>query len=279
VAGPTDDRRGPQAPYAFGDTAVASRRLEVLASVFGPTSRTLLASVPGSRPKVVLDLGCGPGHTTAMLADAFPEAEVIGIDASGAFVAEATARATPRCGYRVADVTGSPLPGAPADVIYARFLVVHLPDPPAAVAAWVGQLTPGGILVVEEPERIDTADADFRRYLELASVVVGSRGGDLYAGRLLAAAATAPSCRLMLERCTPLEVPAGRAATIFSLNLATWGDDPAVAAVVAPGEIAGLARRLEHRVGDGSTGVIRWWMRQLVVGRVAGPTMPGCTGS
>jgi trans-aconitate 2-methyltransferase len=269
VAGPTDDESGPQAPYAFGDTAVASRRLEVLASVFGPTSRRLLADLAGSRRRVVLDLGCGPGHTTAMLAGAFPEAEVIGIDASDAFVAEASGRVTPRCSYRVADVTESPLPGAPADMIYARFLVVHLPDPPAALATWAGQLAPGGVLVVEEPERIDTGDADFRRYLELASVVVRSRGGDLYAGGRLADAAP-PTSPVMLERCTPLEVPAGKAATIFSLNLATWGDDPAVSVVSAPEEIAGLARRLEHRVGDVSTGVIRWWMRQLVVGPEGG---------
>lgn len=239
----------------------------MLASVFGPTSSSLFAALPPGRRRVVLDLGCGPGHTTAMLAGAFPEADVIGIDASDAFVAEATATAPPRCAYRVADVTEVPLPGAPADVIYARFLVVHLPDPHGALAAWAGQLRPDGVLVVEEPERIDTDDDDFRRYLELASVVVAGRGGDLYAGRLLAGAPAPPSTVEVLRRCTPLDVPAGRAATIFSLNLATWRHDPAVAAVAGPDETADLAERLERRVTDPSTGVIRWWMRQLVVRR------------
>ena len=133
--------------------------------------------------------------------------------------------------------------------------------------AWAGQLRPGGVLVVEEPERIDTDDADFRRYLELASVVVAGRGGDLYAGRLLAHAAAPPGTVPVVRRRTPLDVPAGRAATIFSLNLTTWRDDPAVAAVAGPDETADLADRLERRVADTSTGVIRWWMRQLVVRR------------
>jgi trans-aconitate 2-methyltransferase len=252
--------------YAFGDTAVASRRLDVLASVFGPTSIALLQDLPPPRRRSVIDLGCGPGHTTAMLADVFPGAEVVGLDSSEAFVAEATAAAADRCRFRVADVTTMPLAGAPADLIYARFLVVHLPAPHQALAAWAGQLAPAGVLVVEEPERIDTDDADFRRYLELASVVVGARGGDLYAGRLLAEA-TPPDTTVVVRRCTALDVPAGRAATIFSLNLATWRDDPAVAAVADPDETADLADRLQRRVTDTATGVIGWWMRQLVVRR------------
>ncbi len=239
----------------------------MLASVFGPTSGSLLAELPPGRRRVVLDLGCGPGHTSAMLAAAFTGAEVVGIDASDAFVAEATASAPPGCTFRVADVTEIPLPGAPADVIYARFLVVHLPDPQTAMAAWAGQLRPDGVLVVEEPERIDTDDDDFRRYLELASVVVAGRGGDLYAGRLLADAPAPPGTVVAVCRSTPLDVPAGRAATIFSLNLTTWRDDPAVAAVAGPDETADLADRLERRVTETSTGVIRWWMRQLVVRR------------
>jgi trans-aconitate 2-methyltransferase len=274
--GPAAGDGGRPGSYAFGDTALASRRLDVLASVFGPTSRTLLGALPPAPRRVVLDLGCGPGHTTAMLADTFPEADVLGLDASEAFVTEATATAPARCGFRVADVTRRPLPGGPADLIYARFLVVHLPDPHAAVSAWAGRLAPGGVLVIEEPERIDTEDTDFRRYLELASVVVGVRGGDLYAGRLLAEAVP-PSTAVVARRSTPLDVPTAQAATIFSLNLAAWRDDPAVAAAAGPGETADLAARLERRCSDTSTGLIRWWMCQLVLGpptRKRGPSSP-----
>ncbi|HVC69670.1 MAG TPA: class I SAM-dependent methyltransferase [Acidimicrobiales bacterium] len=264
MTAPTDPLPGQLPSYAFGDTAVASRRLDVLARVFGPTSRALLRDLPEASRRVVLDLGCGPGHTTAMLASNFGDAEIIGLDASAAFVEEAKATATARCRYHRADVTRTPLPGAPADVIYSRFLLVHLSDPHAALALWSGQLRPP-VLVVEEPESIETDDEDFARYLELAAIVVGARGGDLYAGRILVDAAP-PFTEVVRYRRTPLDVPAGLAATVFSLNLATWADDSTVAAVSDRPERSRLAERLARRGTDPATGAIRWWMGQLVLG-------------
>jgi len=262
----------PSRRYAFGDNAAASERLGVLASVFEPTSRALLRTLGagGDRswePKVVLDLGCGPGHTTAMLAEVFPSASVVGIDSSPAFVAEADASAPARCRFTVGDVTRTPLPGAPADVVYGRFLLVHLPDPLATVAAWASELAPGGMVVVEEPERIDTDDGDFRRYLELAGAVVAARGGDLYVGHELLGLEAAPGTSIAVQRDAPLEVAAGAAASIFSLNLGIWGDDPVLEGVAEPGAIAALLARLRERRSDTATGVIRWHMRQVVMVR------------
>jgi trans-aconitate 2-methyltransferase len=262
-------------PYAFGDTAAASQRLGVLATVFAPTSRALLGAV-GNRPaRLVLDLGCGPGHTSAMLAEAFPSALVVGIDNSPAFVAEATESALRRCRFTVGDVTRTPLPCAPADVVYGRFLLVHLPDPRATVAAWAGELSPGGVVVVEEPERIDTDDLDFRRYLELAGAVVADRGGDLYVGHELVDLAAPPGTSIIVQQDAPLEVSSGAAASIFSLNLGIWGDDPVLAGVAPAGEVHALLQRLRRRCSDVTTGVIRWHMRQVVLERRAVRARPG----
>jgi trans-aconitate 2-methyltransferase len=259
----------PPLRYAFGDTAAASERLGVLASVFAPTSRALLHTVAAESPSpgLVLDLGCGPGHTTAMLAQAFPSATVVGVDSSPAFVAEATASAPARCRFTEGDVTRTPLPHAPADIVYGRFLLVHLPDPRATVAAWTGELRPGGMVVVEEPERIDTDDPDFRRYLELARAVVADRGGDLYVGHELRHLAAPAGTSVVVARDAPLEVAAGEAASIFSLNLGIWGDDPVLRSVAQAGEVTALLHRLRARRRDATTGVIRWHMRQLVVVR------------
>ncbi len=261
--------------YAFGDTAAASQRLGVLASVFAPTSRALLAMVGSRSTRLVLDLGCGPGHTSTMLAEAFPSALVVGIDTSPAFVAEATGSASRRCRFAVGDVTRTPLPCAPADVVYGRFLLVHLPDPRATVAAWAGELRPGGVVIAEEPERIDTDDPDFRRYLELADAVVADRGGDLYVGHELLDLAAPPDTSVIVHQDAPLEVSAGAAASIFSLNLGIWGGDPVLAGVAAPGEVDALLRRLRRRCSDASTGVIRWHMRQVVVQRSPVRARPG----
>ncbi len=200
-----------------------------------------------------------------MLAESFPSAVVVGIDASPAFVTEATGAGPGRCRFMVGDVSRTPLPCAPADLVYGRFLLVHLPNPKATVTAWAGELRPGGVVVVEEPERIDTDDPDFCRYLELAAAVVADRGGDLYVGHELVDLTAPQGASIVVQRDAALEVRAGAAATIFALNLGIWGHDPVLAGVTSPGEASALLERLRDRRDDPATGVIRWHMRQVVM--------------
>ncbi|MBO0849842.1 MAG: methyltransferase, partial [Pseudonocardia sp.] len=52
----------------------------------------LLARVGATRPRRVVDLGCGPGHLTAVASARWPDAEVEALDSSAAMVADARAR-------------------------------------------------------------------------------------------------------------------------------------------------------------------------------------------
>ena len=158
--------------YAFGDSAPAARRLSLLAEVFEPTSRAFLAHA-GARlagpPELAVDLGCGPGHSTRLLVSVLGLRRVLGLDQSASFVALAAADAPPGAEFAVHDVTVVPFPCPPAGLLSCRFLLGHLPDPAAALAAWATQLAPGGLLLVEEVERIRTDQPALRRYLELAA--------------------------------------------------------------------------------------------------------------
>ena len=55
-------------------------------------SRDLLAQVPLDHAARVFDLGCGPGNSTELLIERFPEAEVIGLDASSDMLRQARER-------------------------------------------------------------------------------------------------------------------------------------------------------------------------------------------
>ncbi|MCA5893100.1 methyltransferase domain-containing protein [Isoptericola sp. NEAU-Y5] len=85
----------------------------------------LLARVTGAgtaAPATVLDLGCGPGHLTALVRDRWPGAVVVGLDASPAMIEQA----------RAGDPDGSYVLGDVRDVA-AGALVAGLPERPDLV--------------------------------------------------------------------------------------------------------------------------------------------------
>ena len=63
----------------------------------------LVARIGAERPRTVVDLGCGPGTLTPLLAERWPDAVVTGLDASPEMVAAARERADGLT-YDVADL-------------------------------------------------------------------------------------------------------------------------------------------------------------------------------
>jgi len=249
--------------YSFGDTELAAERLHVLDAVFAPTTDALLDGLP-RLPARIADLGCGPGATTARLVDRWPSARVTGVDTSEAFLTAARA-GVPAADFVAADVT-APLPGAPYDLVYARFLLAHLPDVAAAVRAWVAALGSGGVLVLEETEHIASSDPWFARYEAVSYGRVASVGAHVYAGADITAAIPA-GIEVMLDRVIELDPTAGEAAGMFWRNLATWGPDAVAQGLLTEADRHALLTHLRGRIDDPTRGLFSWTHHQTVLRR------------
>jgi SAM-dependent methyltransferase len=137
---------------------------ELELEVLHRTAAHLAAQVGPDRPvRRILDIGSGPGVMTCVLAETFPAAEVVAVDATPGLLHRALARAE-RLGLAGRVTTRQiELPeglqggvlhesgglGA-AEVIWSSRAVHHLGDQQAALAALAGILRPGGLLAVAE---------------------------------------------------------------------------------------------------------------------------------
>lgn len=249
--------------YTFGDSAIASERLRIVAEVMEPYAVALLSRVRAPVRSVV-DLGCGPGHTTEMLARCFPHATVTGIDQSEAYVAEASSRAPERCSFVVGDVGADPLPGAPADLIYARYLLTHLPDVASYVERWCAALRPDGALVLEEPEVIASDDPDFAQYERTTYALVQAGNGVSWAGQLIASMPTPAGMQRVHDATVSIDVTAGEAASMFWRNAHAWEPGTLARAGLDPTEIRTLAQRLRAPELSTQRGLFDWRQRQTI---------------
>ena len=104
--------------YLFGDSDSAAERLRLLAYIFAPEIRSFLSQVP-PQPRLAIDLGCGPGFTTRLIAETLKARETVGLDTSERFLT--MARSAPADGVTFArhDIYPGTLPhrGCGRDVL------------------------------------------------------------------------------------------------------------------------------------------------------------------
>jgi trans-aconitate 2-methyltransferase len=112
-------------------------------------SADLLNALPRGGAKLAVDLGCGPGNSTELLAAHFPEAEIVGVDSSEDMLAAARKR-LPHVRFELADISGWSAPG-PFDVIMANAVLQWVPGHQELFPRLVSKLSPGGHLAVQAP--------------------------------------------------------------------------------------------------------------------------------
>jgi SAM-dependent methyltransferase len=177
-------------PYVIQGGRPGKERLRLLSSVMWPTTERLLQRA-GLRPGLhCLDLGCGGGDVSRELARRVgPTGRVVGIDRDETILQldreDLLADPLPNLSFRAADAEDLQ-ESASYDLVYARFLLTHLPRRDRGLQGMLRSLRPGGVVVMEE---VDFAGhfcypncPAFWRYVELYQQVVLRRGGDPFLG-------------------------------------------------------------------------------------------------
>jgi SAM-dependent methyltransferase len=142
-------------PYVLARGAAAVRRLHVLHNIYSPAGKRILLNAGLTKGMNVADFGCGVGVVTRMLAQLVgPSGSVTGIDVDESQLEEAATlcagEGLKNTRFVKASAESTALPRNSFDLVYCRFLLLHLPDPVSCLREMKAVLKPGGIIVVED---------------------------------------------------------------------------------------------------------------------------------
>jgi ubiquinone/menaquinone biosynthesis C-methylase UbiE len=140
--------------YALGHADVEVQRLLLQGQLYNDYTEHALR-LAGLRPGMrVLDVGCGPGDVSFIAAGLVgPRGSVLGVDAAPEMIELARGRATEK-GLPTVQFTQSSLDAItldePVDAVIDRLILMHLPDPAAAVQRLSTLVRPGGVIAFSE---------------------------------------------------------------------------------------------------------------------------------
>jgi trans-aconitate 2-methyltransferase len=117
--------------------------------------RDLLSALPDIEVRSAMDLGCGPGNSTEVLAARFPDAVVRGLDSSPDMI-EAARWRLPRVQFEIGGIEEWKDPG-PFDVILANAVLQWVPNHAELLPRLVAKLASGGGLAIQMPDNLDGA--------------------------------------------------------------------------------------------------------------------------
>jgi trans-aconitate 2-methyltransferase len=242
----------------------------------------LLARVGATAPGRVVDLGCGPGNLTTLLARRWPEAEVTGVDSSPEMIAAAR---EDRAGdeavgegvgitFEIGDVR-TWAPAEPVDVLVSNATLQWVPGHLDLLPRLVGHVAPGGWFAFQVPGNFDEPSHTIRRDLAAeepyAEHAAGVATPDASAAAAYLARLADLGCRVDAWETTYLHVLTGE-DPVFTWVSGT-GARPTLQALpddLRPRFEEEFKRRLRAAYPPGPAGVVLPFRRVFVVAQVPG---------
>ena len=140
--------------YVLGHAVVEVQRLLMQGRLYNDLTEQALRLAglqPGMR---VLDVGCGPGDVSLVAAGLVgPTGSVLGVDAAADIVEVARGRAAQQglsvVSFQQATIADIVL-DEPVDAVIGRLILMHLPDPVAALRQFAALVRPGGLIAFGE---------------------------------------------------------------------------------------------------------------------------------
>ena len=172
--------------YIIAGGREGKERLNLLSQVMLPTTSQLLNTVGLDTGMKCLDVGCGGGHVTLLMASLVgPRGRFVGTDVDGEILAlarqDAEGAQLDNVEFRHADAAVCQEEEG-FDLVYARFLLTHLSAPEKCLETMAKACKPKGLIVIED---IDFSGSfchpycvAYERYTELYQETAHRRGGD-----------------------------------------------------------------------------------------------------
>lgn len=104
-----------------------------------------------NNPKKIIDIGCGPGNSTQVLAEKFPNSYILGIDSSENMISSAK-KEYPNLSFKVFDAsTNLSALDSDFDIVFSNACIQWIPNHDQLLKNMVGILRNTGVLAVQTP--------------------------------------------------------------------------------------------------------------------------------
>ncbi|WP_099204811.1 methyltransferase domain-containing protein [Scatolibacter rhodanostii] len=114
-------------------------------------ARDLANEIDVAKPKKILDIGCGPGNSTAVLRKKYPDAEILGIDSSPEMIEQAC-QTDKKTFFRVFNASDDLTKlGTDFDVVFSNACIQWIQNHKLLIPNMMKCLKKGGILAIQTP--------------------------------------------------------------------------------------------------------------------------------